>query len=105
MVKLVALYKHPEDFQAFDEHYFHVHTPLTKKMPGLLKLEVTRFTSTPMGDPSPYYLQATMYFKDKKALQESMMSPEGKAAAKDLMKFAGKLVTMIIGEEVDGEVK
>jgi hypothetical protein len=32
-----------------------------------------------------------------------MKSPEGKAAAKDVMSFAGKLITMIIGEEAEAE--
>jgi uncharacterized protein (TIGR02118 family) len=46
-----------------------------------------------------------MYFENMEALNQAMSSPEGKAAAKDLMSFAGKLVTMIIGEEVSGEAK
>jgi len=100
MVKLVALYKQPEDKKAFDEHYFQVHLPLAQKMPGLIKATVTRYTGTPMGTEPPYYLQADMYFENLEALQKSMASPEGKAAAKDLMSFAGKLVTMMIAEEV-----
>ena len=40
MVKLVALYKKPADVSAFETHYKEIHTPLTKKMPGLKKLEV-----------------------------------------------------------------
>jgi uncharacterized protein (TIGR02118 family) len=105
MVKLVALYKQPEDKKAFDEHYFNVHLPLAQKMPGLIKATVTKYSTTPMGTESPYYLQAEMYFENMEALNQAMSSPEGKAAAKDLMSFAGKLVTMIIGEEVSGEAK
>ncbi|MBA4601899.1 EthD family reductase [Thermoactinomyces mirandus] len=104
MVKLTALYKQPEDQKSFDEHYYQTHLPLAGKMPGLVKVEVTRYSATPMGDKSPYYLQADLYFEDKKALDDAMKSPEGKAAAKDVMSFAGKLVTMIIGE-VQGETK
>lgn len=103
MVKLVALYKQPEDAKAFDEHYFQTHLPLANKMPGLIKATVTKYTGTPMGGESPYYLQADMYFENMEALQSAMASPEGKAAAKDLMGFAGKLVTMMVGEEVNGE--
>ncbi|AUS07985.1 EthD family reductase [Laceyella sacchari] len=103
MVKLVALYKQPEDKQAFDKHYFEVHLPLTEKMPGLIKTKVTKFSSTPMGTESPFYLQADMYFESEEALQAAMKSPEGKAAAKDVMSFAGKLITMIIGEEAEAE--
>ncbi|MFC7440363.1 EthD family reductase [Laceyella putida] len=101
MVKLVALYKQPEDKQAFDEHYFQVHLPLARKMPGLIKATVTKYGTTPMGTESPFYLQAEMYFENQDALTHAMKSPEGKAAAKDVMSFAGKLVTMIIGEEVE----
>lgn len=97
MVKLVAFYRKPEDEGAFERHYRDVHTPLVEKMPGLLKLEVTRFTGGPQGD-SPYYLMAEMYFEDTNALNRSMSSPEGKAAAKDLMQFAGSIVTMAFGE-------
>ena len=33
MAKLIALYKHPENKEAFDAHYFNVHAPLTAKIP------------------------------------------------------------------------
>ncbi|MDQ0338970.1 uncharacterized protein (TIGR02118 family) [Caldalkalibacillus uzonensis] len=97
MVKLIALYKKPENPQAFDEHYGNVHAPLARKMPGLKKLEVTKIYGAPMGE-SPYYLLAEMYFESKEALNAAMASAEGKAAAKDLMGFAGNLVTMMLGE-------
>ncbi|MCS1351725.1 EthD family reductase [Mechercharimyces sp. CAU 1602] len=103
MHKLVAIYKQPEDTSTFDEHYFHVHAPLAKKMPGLKKIEVTRFTGTPMGDNAPYYLQADLYFSDRSSLDAAMGSKEGRSAAKDVMGFAGKLVTMMVGEVVTEE--
>ena len=97
MVKLVALYKKPEDIAAFDKHYFDVHTPLAMKMPGLVKAEVARVTGGPAGE-SPLHLVAELYFKDMAALNAAMASPEGKAAAKDLMGFAGKYVQMHFAE-------
>ncbi|MBO2532745.1 conserved hypothetical protein [Planifilum fulgidum] len=103
MVKLIALYRHPEDKKAFDDHYWNVHAPLAEKMPGLKKLEVTRLVGTPMGGEAPYYLLAEMYFEDRGALDAAMSSAEGKAAAKDLMGFAGSLVTMMIGEVAEGK--
>ncbi|SDX24009.1 conserved hypothetical protein [Marininema mesophilum] len=98
MVKLVALYKHPEAREDFDKHYEETHTPLVEKMPGLKKLEVTRMQSAPMGGDAKYYMEAAMYFEDRAALDAAMGSPEGRAAAKDVMDFAGPLVTMMIGE-------
>jgi uncharacterized protein (TIGR02118 family) len=41
-----------------------------------------------------------MYFQNKEALNAALASPEGKAAGKDLMTFAGKLVQMHFAEVV-----
>ena len=43
MVKLVALYRKPNDVGTFETHYKEIHTPLVRKMPGLKRLEVSRF--------------------------------------------------------------
>jgi len=100
MVKLIALYKKPDDPASFDDHYSNVHIPITKKIPGLRKMEVTKIVGSPAG-PSDYYLLCEMYYDDHEALKKAMKSEEAKASAKDLMGFAGSLVTMMIGEEAD----
>jgi uncharacterized protein (TIGR02118 family) len=100
MVKLVAVYSKPEDPAAFDKHYFETHVPLAKKMPGLVKCEIEKVTGSPMPGPDLTYLAAHLYFKDKPALDAAMASPEGKAAARDLMGFAGKYVKMHFTEVV-----
>ncbi|WP_455662453.1 EthD family reductase [Pradoshia sp.] len=100
MIKLIALYKQPKDKEAFDEHYFNVHGPITEKIPGLQRMEVTKIVGTPMGKESDYYILCEMYYENHEALQNGMRSAEGKASGKDLMGFAGDLVTLMIGEEV-----
>jgi uncharacterized protein (TIGR02118 family) len=100
MYKLVAIYKKPEDTQAFDEHYFNIHLPLASKMPGLRKAEISKIVGSPMGQ-SDYYLLAEMYFDDMASLENAMASAEGKAAGKDLMGFAGKLVNMMFAKVED----
>ncbi|MCM2533654.1 EthD family reductase [Neobacillus pocheonensis] len=100
MIKMIALYKHPENKEAFDEHYFNVHGPITEKIPGLRKMEVTKIIGSPMGGEGEYYLLCEMYYDDQEALKQGMRSVEGKASGKDLMGFAGELVTLMIGEEV-----
>ncbi|HLR80788.1 MAG TPA: EthD family reductase [Bacillota bacterium] len=100
MAKLIALYKQPEDQKKFDEHYFNVHTPITKKIPGLREMNVTKILGSPMGK-SEYYLLCEMIYDDQEALQTAMKTDEGKASGKDVMQFAGDLVTLMIGEEVD----
>ncbi|MGN1402141.1 MAG: EthD family reductase [Bacillus sp. (in: firmicutes)] len=100
MHKLIALYKHPENKETFDDHYFNVHGPLTEKIPGLQKMVVTKMAGSPMGGEAAYYLMCEMYYEDLDALKNGMRSAEGKASGKDLMGFAGELVTLMIGEEV-----
>lgn len=99
MVKVIALYKQPENKQKFDEHYFNTHAPITAKIPGLKKMDVTRIVGSPMGE-SEFYLMCEMYYEDHESMKAAMKSQEGKASGKDLMSFAGDLVTLMIGEEV-----
>ncbi|MCK6486366.1 MAG: EthD family reductase [Phycisphaerae bacterium] len=95
MHKVIALYRKPEDPAAFDKHYFEIHTPLAMKMPGLRRMEVARLTTTQTGAEAPYYLVAEMYFDSAETARAAFASPEGKAAGKDVMSFAGKLITMM----------
>ena len=102
MITLTALFKKPEDPAAFDEHYENVHSPLMQKVPGLRKMEVTKFSKmlTPANallSEQPY-LQCTMYFDDKDSFKAAMASEENKTAGKDLMSFAGPLVSLSIGD-------
>ena len=100
MVKLVALYKKPSDIPAFEKHYKGIHTPLARKVPGLSRLEVSHMTGSPGGEPK-FYMSAELYFETHDAMMAALNSPEGKAAAKDVMGFAGDLIHMMFAK-VDG---
>lgn len=97
MVKLVALYKIPENIEDFEKHYFEIHMPLVEKMPGLVKAEITKLAPMP-GAENKYHMMTEMYFEDMDKLNESMASPEGRAAGKDIMGFAKEYVIMMLGE-------
>lgn len=97
---MIALYKQPADSKEFDDKYYNEHLPLAQKMPGLQLIEISKVTGAPMGDPA-YYLMAELYFDSIDAVKEAMKSPEGKAAGKNLMSFAGELVTMMYAEVSD----
>ncbi|AEB12016.1 EthD family reductase [Marinithermus hydrothermalis] len=98
MVKLVALYKKPEDVEAFLKHYREVHTPLVKKTPGLERLEVSMIKADAFGGEPPYFMMAEMYYRDWETFNAAMKSEENKAAGKDLMSFAKGLVTLLVAE-------
>jgi uncharacterized protein (TIGR02118 family) len=38
--QLIALYKKPDDVEAFLAHYHDVHAPLLRKVPGLQSMQV-----------------------------------------------------------------
>ncbi len=99
MVKLVVLYTHPADKEAFDKHYNEVHTPLVRALPHLAKLEVAKVTGAPRGE-SPYYLIAELYWENAEAMNADMSSPEMRAVGKDAREFAGDLISMHIAEVV-----
>lgn len=100
MYKLVAIFKKPADIEAFRKHYFDVHMPLTEKMPGLQRVEIAEVEGTPMGE-SPFYLITEMYFADRDSLNAAMASAEGRASGRDVMGFAGDIVSMHIARVVE----
>ncbi len=100
MIKLVALYETPKDPAAFLSHYRNVHLPLVRKIPGLLRTEVTELRPAMIGEKENFLL-AEMYFADDAMFRAAMKSPENAAAGKDLNEFADGLVTLMRGEVID----
>jgi uncharacterized protein (TIGR02118 family) len=97
MVKLIVLYGTPTDPAAFDAYYRDTHIPLAEKIPGVVRMEIARLAGLD-GAPGPYHLQAELYFDSVEALQASMSSPEGAAAAADVANFATGGATMLLGQ-------
>ena len=97
--KLVAIYRPPADQKAFDQHYFESHNPLMEKVPGHQRIEVSRVQRSLMGDE--FYLMFEMWFEDADALKAGLRSPENAAAGKDLVGFAGELVSVFTAEVLD----
>jgi uncharacterized protein (TIGR02118 family) len=98
MARLLVLYKRPTDVAAFDSYYFETHVPIAKQIPGLRKYEVSQGpVATPAG-ASDVHLIATLHFDDLAAIQHAFSSAEGRAAAKDVQKFATGGVDMLLFE-------
>lgn len=100
MVKMIALYKHPEDLEAFNARYFGTHLELNAKTPGLVKTEINKFIDL-RGGETENYLMAEMYFESIDTLKASFKTPESKAAGEDLQSFAGDLVKFWFAEVVE----
>jgi uncharacterized protein (TIGR02118 family) len=100
LATLLVLYKTPTDPAAFDRYYGETHAPLAKKIPGLSSYRISKGpVATPTG-ASNIHLIATLTFDTLAALQSGVGSPEGAAAAGDLVNFASGGADLYIFEDV-----
>lgn len=97
MIKLTLLYGHPEDPREFERYYAETHLPLAARMPGVARLELTRFGPAMDGSAPGYYRMAELYFSDEAQVGATLASPEGQAALADLPNFATGGVTTLKG--------
>lgn len=88
MARMVVIYRRPKDVAAFDRHYFEVHVPLAKRLPGLRKYEVSAGAITALAGGGDYHLVATLHFDDIAAIRQAFASEIGKACAADRLRFA-----------------
>jgi uncharacterized protein (TIGR02118 family) len=83
MVHFFVAYEQPSDVAAFDRHYFDVHVPLAKRLPGLRRYSVSRNPTTVRG-PEPYHLVALLEWDDMDSLRQDFASPLGQETARDV---------------------
>lgn len=88
MIRLLVLYGHPKDPDAFDTYYREAHIPIAMKMKGLKKWTIGKVDSTPDGNPPPYYYIADLYMDSKAEFEAMLASPEGQAAVADVPNYA-----------------
>jgi uncharacterized protein (TIGR02118 family) len=96
MVKLVALFKKPENSEEFDALFSGTVIPLLREIPGLVRLEITNVTGAAFGE-SKFHLMAELYFSDRLALDSAMASKQGKAVARGLLRFATEVSSLFHG--------
>jgi uncharacterized protein (TIGR02118 family) len=97
MVKLTALFGHPEDPEALEEYYAHQHLPLAAKMPNVQRFESGRVGAVDDGKPQ-YHRIAELWFGSAERMGEALSSPEGEAASVDLSNFATGGVMFFVSE-------
>ena len=98
MVRDTALYGHPENPDAFEEHYANTHTPLVLNNPNLQLFDRGKVIATPDGSEPSYYRVADIWFESMEQMQSSLGSPEGQEATQDIQTFATGGVTLLISE-------
>ena len=78
---MLVIYKTPKDPVAFDPHYFDVHVPLAKELPGLRKYEVSKSPVVALVEASDPYLVANLHFDSLVATKEAFATARGCACA------------------------
>src|SRR5438445_11978601 len=87
MARMVVIYRTPTDVEAFDRHYFGIHVPLAKKLPGLRKYEVSHGPIAMLNNAADTYLVAILHFDSLADIRAAFATPEGKACADDRKKL------------------
>ena len=83
MARMVVIYPTPKNVEEFDRHYFEIHVPLAKTIPGLRKYEVSHGPiATPISAANVHRI-GTLHFDDLAAIRTAFASPEGQAARAD----------------------
>jgi uncharacterized protein (TIGR02118 family) len=83
MAKMVVLYKTPSDKDWFERHYFEVHIPLAKKLPGLMKYEINAgAVFSPIAHVDAHLI-AILHFESMEAIKNAFASQTGKQCAAD----------------------
>jgi uncharacterized protein (TIGR02118 family) len=81
MYKSFGTWSWPSDPEAFEEHYWNVHIPIARSLPGLEALSTIKADQS--GRASGIYRYAELVFADEDACERAMASPEGVAMVQD----------------------
>jgi len=82
MTKMTVIYQTPKDIASFESHYFDVHIPLAKQLPGLIKYEINDGgISSTTGHLS--FRIANLYFESMDAMKNAFRSEIGQKCAAD----------------------
>jgi uncharacterized protein (TIGR02118 family) len=88
VAKMVVIYNTPKDAVAFKKHYFDIHVPLAKQLPGLKQYRVSRAPIAGRSTGDKPYMVATLYFDTMEDIKAAFSSDIGKACADDRRLFA-----------------
>ncbi len=103
MIKYVALYRTPEDPEAFDRDYFGTHVPIANDTPGLVRTELAKVTRMMTGEPA-YHVIAELYFDSVESMKAAFKTDTWRESGDNLRAWGGmELVTMFTAQVVDDE--
>jgi len=94
MYRLIANYHHPEDPQAFLDHYRSTHAPIAKRMANVASY-TWGVCETPDGSKPEYFLTAVLDWPSKDAALADLGSEVGAEGTADMANFAQAGVSIV----------
>jgi uncharacterized protein (TIGR02118 family) len=82
MFTVIVQIKKPKDKATFEEHFWKVHLPIVKIIPGVRRITVHRVLEIHGGDPDLYGM-VELCFDDQPSFDRAKSSPEMKTAFED----------------------
>lgn len=82
MTIMTVIYQSPKNIESFERHYFDVHIPLAKQLPGLIRYEINEDKINSTTGNSCYRI-ANLYFESMQAMRKAFMSEIGQKCASD----------------------
>jgi uncharacterized protein (TIGR02118 family) len=105
MFKFSILFRRVDDEAALEAFFAGTALPLSEKLNGLAKTEVSRIVGKPGGE-SRYHLVYELYFESADIFYRALASPAGIAWMQAFKPWAdGKLITWFYAESWEEEVK
>jgi uncharacterized protein (TIGR02118 family) len=96
MFKFMLIFYHPADAPAFENSYQDL-LALVERMPFIQRRQVIHVTGSPTGK-SPYYRILEVYYEDQERLNQSLLSPAGQEAGRQIQTFPPKSFELIFAE-------
>ncbi len=88
MAQMIVIYEKPGNPAAFDRHYFELHVPLIRRLPGLRTLATNRGPIISLYGASDVHLVATLHFDSLADINAAFTSECGRALAADRQQLA-----------------
>ena len=88
MARMLVIYRTPKNTEAFNDHYFKVHVPLAKQLPGLVRYETSKGDIIGLAGATDPYLVAELHFESLGAIKSAFASELGKSLAADRRELA-----------------
>jgi uncharacterized protein (TIGR02118 family) len=88
MAQMIVIFKKPRDPGVFDRHYFEVHVPLARQLPGLRRLETSRGPIISLYGARDAHSVATLCFDSLSDINAALMSECGRACTADRQQLA-----------------